>query len=440
MCAKTSSKRLHRLLGSILLFGGALWFHPSRGQNYLTPDDVMLHTEEASAEALKQSAGKTTLRLFGLDVFPRVALRTMYDDNLVITSSNKLSDVEWTISPSITMAAGDVSLYLPGSVTLGQIRNLLNYSLLDDAAKPERYVGADYTPSVNLFADHDQFDNVDHTAGFSGGYSFARLITGMDADYSRIAVKDNSVGDRVTREMVQATWRNRYEWTDRSAVEINCHYDRLSYENLTYQGYDEFRNEDWFDRKLGARLETGVGLAFGFVYPQFSPDQTYQQAYLRAIYRLTGKLYARARAGAEWRQYGSGNGSTLDPAFEIEVIYQPRQTTTITLAGHQRSAPSFGADYNYEIYGFTAGVAQQLTGSLDAELICGYEHVDYVRFTAGPSANRIDDVFTIRANLGYEFNTHLKAVLFFTHDRDESSLSRYAYANNVAGIRISWRY
>ncbi len=422
------------------IFGCFFCLHSAHGQDYLTPDDVSLRTEEASQETLKQSAGKATLRFMGLDVFPRMAVTAMYDDNLFITSSNRLSDMEWTISPGVTLAAGDVSLYLPGSVTLSQIRNLLNYSLLDDSSRPERYLAVDYTPSANLFIDHSKYDNVDHTAGFSTGYDFARLVTGLDLDFSRIAVKDNSIGSRVTRDMIDAKLRSRYELTDRSAFEINGQYRRLSYQNEFYQGYDEFLNEDWFDRKVGARLEIGAGIAFGFVYPQFSSDQTYQQAFLRAIYRLTGKLNVRAYAGAEWRHYGSGGGETTDPVFSVEAIYQPRLSTRLTLEGHQRTAPSFGADYNYQIFGFTAGVAQQLTGSLDAELICSYENVDYVRLSPGLSDNRSDGYLAIRANLGYEFNSHLKAVLFYNRGQDDSNLSRYTYANNLVGVRMSWRF
>ena len=424
---------------SAVIVCGLLPAQPVCGQDYVTPNNVT-HTEQASEETLKQSAGRTALRVFGLDVFPRAAVTATYDDNLLITDSNQLSDVEWSISPGLTVAAGDVSLYLPGSATLGEIRNLMNYSLVDDTSKPERYVAAEYAPSLNFFTDHTQYNDVDHNAGLSAAYHFARLATGLDADYSHLAVKDNDVGDRVTRDLLVTRWRNRYEWTDRSAVEVNCRYTRLDYEQKTFQGYDEFRNEDWFDRKLGARLEVGPGMVFGFVYPQLSPNQTFQQGLVRAIYLLTGKLSVRAQGGVEWRHYETGQSSTLDPAFDVEFIYQPRQATTITLSAHQLTEPSYGTDYNYRIYGFTAGVEQQLSGSLDAELIGGYEHVDYIQLAGGPAQNRSDDTYTIQANLGYEFNSHLKAALFFNRIGDESTVSRYTYANNMAGMRISWRY
>ncbi|HLP78568.1 MAG TPA: surface lipoprotein assembly modifier [Candidatus Paceibacterota bacterium] len=438
---KSRSDAVIELFVRFVSIAGCWWcVFAARAQSYLTPDDVALRGERASEETLKQSAGKTSLRALGLDVFPRATVTAFYDDNLLITATNRLSDVEWTLSPGLTLAAGDVSLYLPGSVRLSQIRNLLNYSLLDDDARPQRYVGFDYSPSVNLFARHDRFNNVDHTVGLSAGYTFSRLITGLDVDYTRIAVKDSGIGDRVTREMTAAKWRNRYEWTDRSAIAMNCEYSRLRYVNGTYQGYDEFRNEDWFDRKMGARLEVGLGGAFGFVYPERSPDQTYQQAFVRGLYRLTGKLNVRARVGAEWREYGGGSEDTLDPSFDLAAIYQPQHSTTFTLAGHQRTAPSFGVDYNYQIFGVTAGVAQQLTGALDGELIVNYEHIDYVQLTAGADEDRKDDYIALQARLGYEFNTHLKAMLFYNWTEDASNLTRYSYDNNVGGLQISWRY
>ncbi len=428
------------LVRLLYLLACLVCLHLARGEDYLVPGDVVLRSDKAAQETLEQSTGAATLRFLGLDIFPRAAVTAMYDDNLLIAHSNQLRDVEWTISPGVTVAAGDVSLYQPGSVTLGQIRNLLNQSLLDDSPKPERYLGVDYAPAVNRFTDHSQYDNVDQTAGLSAGYDFARVAIGADLDFSRLEVKDNDIGSLVTREQIDTKLRSRYEVTDRSAFEINALYRQLTYANNIFQGYEEFRNEDWFDRKVGARLEIDSGIALGFVHPQLSPDQTYQQALLRASYLLTGKLDVRARAGVEWRHYGARQSDTLDPVFSLEAVYQPRLSTTFSLEGHQRSEPSFGADYNYEIVGFSAGVQQQVGGQIYMELSGNYEHVDYVRLNSGPSNNRADGYFAVRANLGYEFNRHLKGTLFYDRRQDDSNIPQFTYANNMAGVRVAWRY
>jgi hypothetical protein len=412
----------------------------AHGAEYVTPSDVVIPSENASQEALTQSAGQTTLRLAGLDFFPHVAATVMFDDNLLISPSDALSDVEWTVSPGLTVVAGDVTACLPGPITLNQIRGLLNYSLVQDSSKPQRFLGIDYTPAVNFFTDHSQYNNVDQTAGLSAGYAFSRLALGLDQDYSRLAVKDNEIGDRVTVSTYDTKLRTRYELTDRSSIEVNGRYYRLEYADPAYQGYQEFRNDDWFNREVGAKLALGLGLAFGFVSPDGAANQTYQQLLVRGVYRLTGKIELNSFLGVECREYDAGSGNTVDPVFSLSVIYQARPTTTITLEAHRRDEPSPTGDYNYQTLGFSAGVRQLLLGRLSAVLVGGYDNVGYNLLTSGVSNNRSDNYFLVQATLDYELNAHWMTTLFYVHRQDDSNIPTYTYANNMVGARVSWRF
>jgi hypothetical protein len=405
---------------------------------YLTPGDVVVPPETASQEALNQSAAKTSLRFAGLDLFPHAAATAMFDDNLLISHTNALSDVEWTLSPGLTIVAGDVSSYLPGAVTLGQIRGLLNYSPVEDSSKPQRFLAVDYTPAANFFTDHSQYDNVDQTAGLSADYAFSRLALGLDQDFSRVAVKDNEVGRRIIEAIYNTKLRSRYDLTDRSSLEINGQYYRLEYPDTPFEGYQEFRNEDWFDRQVGARLNAGLGAAFGFVSPDVSPSQTYQQALVRGIYQLTGKLDLRTSIGVEWRQYGRGQAGTLDPVFSLSAVFHPRETTILTLEGHRREQPDYTGFYNYQIIGFSAGVRQQILGRFYAGLLAGYDHVDYTLLQPGTSNNRSDNYFSVRASLDYELNPRWVATLFYVRRQEDSTIQAYTYANNMVGLQVFW--
>jgi len=412
----------------------------AHGAEYLTPSDVVLPPENASQETLNQAAGKATLRFAGLDFFPHAAVTAMYDDNLLISSSNALSDVEWTLSPGLTVVAGDVTACLPGPVTLGQIRGLLNYSLVEDSSKPQRFLGVDYTPGVNCFTDHSQYNNVDHIAGLSAGYAFSRLALGLDQDFSRVDVKDNEVGNRVTESIYDTRLRSRYELTDRSSMEINGRYYRLDYEDAAYQGYQEVRNEDWFNREVGAKLELGLGLALGFVYPEGAATQTYQQLLARGIYRLTGKINVTSSLGVEYREYNAAVANTADPVFSVSVIYQPRSTTTVTLEAHRRDQPSPTGYYNYQTLGLSAGVRQVVLGRWYAGLTGGYDNVGYNLLQAGTSNNRADNDFFVEASLDYELNARWMGSLFYIHREDNSNISNYTYSDNMVGARASWRF
>src|SRR5262249_49077060 len=154
-------------------------------------------------------------------------------------------------------------------------------------------------------------------------------------------------------------------------------YSNFSYEEPGYQAYSEFRNEDWFNRQIGSKLNVGFGATFGWLFPDGSPDQTFEQALVRGIYRLTGKVDVRASAGVEFRQYESGLSGTINPVFSISGIYQPTVSTTITLEAHERVEASPFQDYNTTVIGAYAGVRQQLFSRLYAGLVFGYDNIAY---------------------------------------------------------------
>lgn len=412
----------------------------AHADDYLTPGNVVVPPPNAAQEAQDLSASQSSLRVIGLDVYPHVAANTLYDDNLLISHTHEISGNESTLSPGLTLVAGDVSTYLPGSLTLGLIRGLLNYSPVEDSAKPQRFLGVDYTPSLNLYPGHSRLDNVDQTAGLTAGYVFSKLTLGLDQDYSRAAVKDNDVGNLVTEETDTTKLRSRYDLTDRSFVEVNGQYYRLEYPGSDYEGYQEFRNEDWFNRLVEARLTAGVGAAFGYVDPDRSDSQTYEQLLARAIYHLTGKLDIRASAGVEWREYASGVADTIDPVFSLAAIYHPRDTTTLTLEGHRREQPDFTGDYNYQVLGFGAGVRQELLGRLYAGLEVGYDQYDYSLVGRGTSNNRADSYVYIQTSLECELSAHWMTKLFYKYRQDDSTVDAYSYGDNIVGLQVSWQF
>ena len=297
----TVSTRLPSLLARFLALVGAFCASLARGQVNLTPNDVVLPPEKASQEAVDQSAGRASMRFLGLDIFPHAAVNALYDDNLFITDTNPQSDLKWTLSPGVTIVKGDVSTYLPGAVTLTQVRDLLDYSLVDDSDRPQRYVALDYTPGINFYTKNSGLNDVDEFAGFSAGYAFARLAVGLDQDYSHEQEKNNEVGTLLMRDLYETKIRTRYELTERSTFEVNGKYTLLDYpDDPQYQGFQQFQNENWYNRQVGAKVNAGFGLGFGLVFPQVGASQTFEQAAVRGIYRVTGKMDIRVTLGAEY--------------------------------------------------------------------------------------------------------------------------------------------
>jgi len=395
---------------------------------------------EAAQAILEQTARGETLRLMGLDLFPHAGARVTYDDNLFISHIGRENDVVCSLTPGLMLATGDVSQSLPGPVTLEQLRNLLYYSLADEATKPRRFLGVDYTPSINFYTEHNDLNNVDQLARLSAGYNFSRLTIGLDFDFTRAQVKDNSVGNLVTIAQYDARLRTRYDFTDVTSLEVDGEYFRFNYADPRFQGYQDFRNEDWLNRQFGEKLSAGLGAAFGYLEPENSPEQTYEQALVRAVYRLTGKSYLSASAGVEVRQFRTGAPDAVTPVFRVAGIYQPWVNTTFTLEAYRLQDPAPFNNLNYIELGAGAGVRQLLLNRWYAGLTAGYDNVQYNQIQQTQATVRTDNYWFAQLNLDYEFNPHWTATLFYTFSSDDSDVPTFSYYNDLVGARITWRY
>jgi hypothetical protein len=418
-------------LSSVLLLLGI----PALAQEVIVPSDT------AARETLRLSSQESTLRLGGLDLFPHAAGQAQYDNNILISHTSPLNDVIWTFSPGLTLAGGGVGAYLPGSVTVEQLRNLLYYSLVEDVTRPGRFFAVDYTPSFNFYTDHTEYDNVGQSVKLSDGYSFSRLALGLDFDYTREASKNNYVGNLTEDSIYDARFRSRYDLTDRTSLEVNGRYYRLDYDDPLYQGYQEMSNENWLNRTFADRLSLGVGLVVGRDLPQQSADQTFERGLVRAVYRLSGKLYFSSSLGVEFRQYDSGESGNLNPVLGITGTYQLREGTTLSLEGHSLQEPSPYGGYNDTRWGGGAGVRQRLFSRVYAEASAGYDNIRYNFYgTQGqPSSSRSDNYFYGRLTFEYEFNRHVVGSLFYTYYRDNSSYVAYSYDDTVLGLKVLWR-
>lgn len=394
----------------------------------------------AAAEILRQTSREAGLRLGPFDLFPHAAAGATYDDNVLVSSQNAINDVVWSVSPGLTAALGDVSTAIAGPVTIDRLRNLLYYSLADESTKPRRFLGVDYTPTVNFYTKHDQLNNVDHAAQLSGGYNFSRLTSELDFDYRHGQYKDAGVGDLITLETWSASLRNRYDLSERSSVEVNGDYARYDYIRPSFQGFQDFKNTDWFNHQLGEKFSGSAGVVFGDLEPSASPSQTYEQVLLRGTYRLSGKIYLNAYGGVEWRQLGTQAADTLNPVFGVSGIYAPRETTTLTLEAHRREEASPFNDYNYTLLGFSAGVRQLLFNRVYAGVRGGYDNYQYTQTAGGNATVRTDDVYSFQVTGEYEFNRHLTGSVFYTRQEDKSGVQVYSFKDNLVGAKLLWRY
>src|SRR5258707_7827883 len=228
-----------------------------------------------------------------------LTVRGVWDDNIFISHTNKVSDYYFAIEPVVTIGLGDME---------GRSRS---------------YLRLDYMPSAILFVDHSDQDAFNQFLHLEGGYSSGKLTLSLSEDIAILESANlNSFYDTT------GLWAN----TDASGpTRVNIFYTRLraNYQltgKMFLQG--EFDSPTYFypshisDYTVSGglylyynwlpKLSVGFGGTFGYTWVDDpSTDQTFEQINLRLNYEVTAKLSLYASGGVEFRQF-DGNRDTYD--------------------------------------------------------------------------------------------------------------------------------
>ena len=277
--------------------------------------------------------------------------------------------------------------------------------------------------TIKIFADYDQYSTVDQLVQFTGIYSLARLILGLDQDYVKSLDTITDVGARTPSEIFTTRLTSMYQVNDRASFEVNGQYLNTSYEDPRLLGSRQWENQNWFNRQMSGKINAGLGLTLGYWDVDQSGSQTYQQVVSRAIYRFAEKMDVTATVGGEWRQYSGGAASTLDPIFRIGANYRPRDATTIFLEMHryQQSSAGYGSQ-NYIDTAVSFGVRQRLFNKWFASVGGSYGTYSYRATQSGTSTSRSDTVYSARIGVDYAGSWARRHLRF--HIRGNAFVSR----------------
>ena len=358
-----------------------------------------------------------------------LTVRGVWDDNIFISHTNKVSDYYFAIEPEITIGVGDIE---------GRSRS---------------YLRLDYMPSAILFVDHSDQDAFNQLIHLEGGYNSGRLTLTLSEDIALLESANlNSFFDTT------GLWAN----TDASApTRMNIFYTRLTanYEltgkislqaefespSYAYPGHISdytISGGLYIYYEVRPKLSLGIGGTFGYTWVDDpSTNQSFEQVNLRLNYQLTSKVGLYASAGVEFRQF-DGNRDTYDsPVFEVGVSYNPFSGTYLSLAAGRRIYPSgyisnqdFGATY-------VAGRFQQrLFHRVYFGLGAGYENSDYIATDRDVNATRNDDYWFIEPSVDVLITRWLSAGVYYLHRQDSSNQDFFDWTDNQVGVRATVRF
>jgi len=353
-----------------------------------------------------------------------VTVREVYDDNINISSFQRISDTYTVIEPGIHLGFGD-------------------------SAGGFNYLTFDYVASVYFFAQQTERDTVEHLIHLAAQHDFGHLVLGLSQDVrildgTSLNNLSNTTGVQANTDVGGPSRENTYTTT------INATYDLTG--KLFLSGQASYAISDY-----ATLISSSVASANVFINYVYSPklviglgatggvnssdgqtsDETFEQINARANYIVSGKISLSLSGGLEFRQFGGG-GNSVSPVYEITGTYRPFENTVITIAGSRRTVSSASlAGQDYTDTNISLTFSQRLFSRVTVSLGVGYLNSDYLSATTGASTARSDDYFYIEPSIDVDITRYWSVGCYYLYRQDSSTLALFSFYDNQFGVRTS---
>ena len=352
-----------------------------------------------------------------------VTVREVYDDNINISSFQRISDTYTVIEPGIHLGFGD-------------------------SAGGFNYLTFDYIASVYFFAEHSERDTVEHLIHLAAQHDFGHLVLGISQDVrildgTSLDNLSNTTGVQANTDVGAPSRVNTY------TTSVNATYDLTG--KLFLSGQVGYAIEDY--ETLNSSQVASANIFINYVYsPKLviglgatggvnsndgtTSNETFEQMNARANYIVSGKISLSVSGGLEFRQFGSGD--SISPVYEIAGTYRPFENTIITIAGSRRtdsSASLAGQDYTDTNISLT--FSQRLFSRLNLSLGVGYQNLDYLSANTGASTARTDNYVYVEPSVDVDITRYWSIGCYYLYRQDSSTLALFSFYDNQFGVRTS---
>jgi hypothetical protein len=357
-----------------------------------------------------RSARATFLDDWPIKFHPHFDLESTYDDNILITPTNRIGDFSFTVSPGLQLVYGNAD---------------------------HNYLSLDYTAGIERFYRRTEFDAVNHYVTFNSIFNFSRLRLQVDHIF-----KDE------TSENFEAATRLEEQ---SNLTSINAEYSLNQYFSvgaLYHQEFHHFPTPGQIDNEL---FEPGVAVYYHLtpktdIFGEFDygwadvsqgDNQQFESASLGVRGKITSKIKGQVAVGYENRDF-----SGPDPASSIATV-----VATGSLHGDFTRHTSADLVISRQISPSITNTASSVTTTradftLNEKIYHekflvyaggAYEHDDYGQsFSIGP--NRVDDIVEGRVGVKYYATKWMEFGVSYRYQYDRSTVAAITFDQNLASI------
>jgi len=413
----------------------------------LKPTNLAIAQDASTSETQDNAAAKTLLanassdlHLGPFDLHPRLSAGMTYDDNLLFSTTEKETDVEWMIQPALQAVAGDDAALIAYRDQNNNVFSLSPGSLIiqDPDNRPGELLIMDYAPRFQFFDKYTANNFINEFATVDFLWPMDKLILECKQDYQLVNTMVIEANQRSTIETIPTTFSAAYQFGEKTSMECDLRRISVGYDQPGLTGYTEYNTETWFNYQVDPNLHASLGALAGWDIVVGHQDQTYEQLRARVRNSYTYKLTFDVSVGGELRQYENGNPETLSPVFDIAGQYQLGERTSLRLAGYRQLYAAVFDGYNYTMTGVTLDVQQGITDRFTADLGLGYNSVSFVAVN-NPSTTHPEGYYSARITLNAKIVSHLKGQVFYQMLNRQSQVDG-SLNDNQAGVQFAWSF
>ncbi len=363
-----------------------------------------------------------------------------------------------------------VSLLVVNSAFAGDVKFLVSEDLsyddniyLTDGNEKDSFISS--TQAGVAYANPIAGSGLDLTATALGGYNAYTEDNGKNGfwnAYANVDVKNDilNVGDSFLYTSDQAN----SELTERAKRLNNNFYlsaktstdKKFGFGVVANDSYDYYIDNPWKYDLTRNRLNAGVQAFYNisaktnafveYVYTNIAykdntnNDSDGSTVALGVEGKIAQKLSGIAKINYVMRDYShdmEGYSSYEDLlGYYVALTWNPTERNTVRLSGERRFEESVYVNNRYftdtlvSLYG-----SHKLSDKLTAGLTLSYENMDYDRAN-NDGVKRSDDLFTVRPELGYQFQEWLSAGVWYQFRNRDSNTNGNDYASNKGGVFV----
>jgi hypothetical protein len=395
-------------------------------QEQALSDRETAEADAAAANDQQEFSGMPRRFRYGVSI----ETRGVFDDNVGLVG-DRIEDFYFQISPVGRFGLGDV------------------------LQRSEDYIALSYSPSFYVFTGNSDFNTTEHIGRFDGRWRLSRLALMLSQDVqsvqsSRLDVP-SAAGDLANQVNLDIAGRRRvntyatnleaeYDFSDKTALRGELQYISRGSSGLI--GSETIAATAGVDYNFSQKLRFGLAGRAGKQYVDApSPDQSFQQAYLRFSYDMAGKLQLSGSGGAEFRQSEAREGTYSSPIFQASLVYDPFDGTELRLNAVRRifnSVSAFGRDFASTQVVLTG--RQRLVQRVFVSMQAGYQQQSYFSTIAGLAVERKDDYYFVAPAVDVRITRYLSAGVYFLYRENSSSEGFYDFENTQLGVRANVQF